>query len=125
MAKKWHGHNVRNRTPPKPKCLKFPGMLASDPPMRSYHGTKEATLILLLSREYISIFLEKNGPITVHFRSKKVGTLNCKRFRAGVAFRRVCKAIKIVGKVFVYERLLTNFVEKMLHKHSDWVPKNY
>ena len=44
----------------------------------------------------------KNGPITVHFRSKKVGTLNCKRFRAGVAFRRVCKTIKIVGKVFVY-----------------------
>ena len=66
------------------------------------NGTKEATLILLLSREYISIFLEKNGPITVHFRSKKVGTLNCKRFRAGVAFRRVCKTIKIVGKVFVY-----------------------
>ena len=67
----------------------------------------------------------KNGPITVHFRSKKVGTLNGKRFRAGVAFRRVCKTIKIVGKVFVYERLLTNFVEKMLHKHSDWVRKKY
>ena len=67
----------------------------------------------------------KNGPITVHFRSKKVGTLNGKRFRAGVVFRQVCKTIKIVGKVYVYERLLTNFVEKMLHKHSDWVPKNY
>ena len=38
------------------------------------NGTKEARLILLLSREYISIFLEKNGSITVHFRSKKVGT---------------------------------------------------
>ena len=47
------------------------------------------------------------------------------RVRAGVAFRRVCKTIKIVGKVFVYERLLTNFVEKMLHKHSDWVRKKY
>ena len=86
---------------------------------------KGRTLILLLSREYISIFLEKKGPITVHFRSKKVGTLNFKRFRAGVAFRLVCKTIKIVGKVFVYERLLTNFVEKMLHKHFDWVRKNY
>ena len=67
----------------------------------------------------------KNGPIAVHFRSKKVSTLNGKRFRAGVAFRRVCKTIKIVGKVFVYERLLTNFVEKMLDKHSDWVRKKY
>lgn len=47
---------------------------------------KGRTLIFLLSREYISIFLEKNGPITVHFRSKKVGPLNCKRFLAGVAF---------------------------------------
>ena len=69
------------------------------------NGTKEARLIL---QSEISIFVEKNGPITAHFQSKKVGTLNCKRFPAGVAFQRVCKIIKIVGKVFVCKRLLSN-----------------
>ena len=56
---------------------------------------------------WLSIFVEKNGPITAHFQSKKVGTLNCKRFPT-VAFQRVCKIIKIVGKVFVCKRLSTN-----------------
>ena len=70
-------------------------------------------------------FWKKMDQSQCTFEARKWALWTGKRFRAGVAFRQVCKTIKIVGKVFVYERLLTNFVEKMLHKHSDWVPKKY
>ena len=62
---------------------------------------------LFLGRKYLYLWKRMEQSQRT-FQSKKVGTLNCKRFRAGVAFRRVCKIIKIVGKVFVWKRLLTN-----------------
>ena len=43
---------------------------------------------------------------TAHFGSKKVCTLNCKRIRAGVAFQRVCKTIKLVGLSFCLQKAI-------------------
>ena len=49
---------------------------------------------------------------TAHFRSKKVCTLNCKRIRAGVAFQRVCKTIKLVGLRICLQKAINEFCGK-------------